>query len=276
MFTGYHGLLRCRNGDATLRFGIRESAGVDGLHLFVEMESNQRPEDAVRFRGLGCIPFSSETKRLAPRSNSSSSIPRTPPHPPDSILMHRLPRPDYFTKTNKFEKDIVVLSVSYILRDHPGLRKLASVLCTIYCDDRSDGEPLSVSESCAEYIVQLLILSQIEATEAAYIMSKFTKMIEKVDPVQLEADCGDQQTTQNLVLTSMMEKATATISSGAALKCSHELRRIKDIATEEGTTVLDIVLEANRLVPVPLVQSAVADILDLLQSTQVNLFHDEM
>ncbi|KAF8954224.1 hypothetical protein BDZ97DRAFT_1928594 [Flammula alnicola] len=226
----------------------------DKFKAFVRRKTPQPPEASNNIVATPPpatpIPPQSSDDDVAPAVPNAPDIPQPPVAPQKA-----------FVKSKMFEKDIAVLSATYVLEENPELKRLIHLIVVIHDKDEED-QLISVLETCARFSVQLASATEAHRAEATEAITVFIKTVEKIEMVQLE---GDAQSLD--ILTSMVDDEIAKIKS------SHPpFARDRSFGTSEGLSK-----EASAVIPVPWVKLVIGGVVSLLNAvTQTRSNYNDM
>ncbi|KAF8191208.1 tetratricopeptide repeat-containing protein [Pholiota molesta] len=215
---------------------------------------------------------------VQPPESPNSVVATTSPRKRDKLISIFRPktRPQKaFVKSKMFEKDIAVLSITYIMAENPELKRLIRLIAEI--DDKDMEDQLTdVLETCAKVSVQLASATEAHPAEATEVIAEFIKTVAKI---KLESDVLSLDT-----LTRMVDDEIAKIKSAypqlALNRDSGTSGRLSNVLTAAiggSITVLGIAKDASAVIPVPGVQAAIGGVVNLLNVVaQTRSNYDEM
>ncbi|KAF8966679.1 tetratricopeptide repeat-containing protein [Flammula alnicola] len=232
----------------------------DKFKAFVRRKTPQPPEASnivvATSPPVTPIPPQSSGDDVAPAVPNAPDIP-SPPVAPQKA----------FVKSKMFEKDIAILSVTYILEENPELKRLIHLIVSIHDKDEED-QLNGVLETCARFSVQLASATEAHRAEATEAITVFVKTVEKIKTVQL---AGDAQSLD--ALTSMVDDEIAKIKSShppfardRSFGTSEGLSKVLTATIGASITVLGVVKEASAVIPVPWVQTVIGKVVSLLNA----------
>ncbi|KAF8968449.1 hypothetical protein BDZ97DRAFT_2072848 [Flammula alnicola] len=213
---------------------------------------------------------------IPPQSSDDDVVPAVP-NAPDISSTPVAPQ-KAFVKSKMFEKDIAVLSATYILEENPELKRLIHLIVVIHDKDEED-QLIGVLETCARFSVQLASATEAHRAEATEAITAFIKTVEKIKTVQLE---GDAQSLD--ALTSMVDDEIAKSKSSyppfardRSFGTSEGLSKVLTATIGASITVLAVVKEASAVIPVPWVATVVGGVVSLLNAvTQTRSNYSDM
>ncbi|KAF8191179.1 hypothetical protein BJ912DRAFT_925383 [Pholiota molesta] len=195
---------------------------------------------------------------------SSTSISLAAANPPDVPLPPVAPQ-KAFAKSKMCEKDISVLSMSYIIADNPELKKLIHHILT------------GILETCDR--VQLISATEAHRAEATEAVTEFIKTVAKLNSVDLK---GSVQSLD--ALKRMVDDEIAKVKSSNALfahdrdfMLSNRLSKLLTAIISPSITILTLVKDAGSVIPVPWIQGVIGGVLNLLNAVkQTRSNYDDM
>ncbi|KAF8961753.1 tetratricopeptide repeat-containing protein [Flammula alnicola] len=213
------------------------------------------------------IPPQSSDDDVAPAVSNAPDIPPPPVAPQKA-----------FVKSKMFEKDIAILSATYVLEEHPELKRLIHLIVAIHDKDEED-QLIGVLETCARFSVQLASATEAHRAEATEAITVFIKTVEKIKTVQLESDAQSMD-----ALTSMVDDEIAKIKSShpafardRSFGTSEGLSKVLTTTIGASITILDVVKEASAVIPVPWVKIVIGGVVSLLNAvTQTRSNYNDM
>ncbi|KAF8966689.1 tetratricopeptide repeat-containing protein, partial [Flammula alnicola] len=240
--------------------------------------------------------FKAFVRRKTPQPETSNNVVATPPPvttiPPqssDDDVAPAVPNaPDIpsppvapqkaFVKSKMFEKDIAVLSATYVLEENAELKRLIHLIVIIHDKDEKD-QLIGVLETCARFSVQLASATEAHRAEATEAITVFIKTVEKIKTVQLESDAQSMD-----ALTSIVDDEIAKIKSShppfardRSFGTSEGLSKVLTATIGASITFLDVVKEASAVIPVPWVKPVIGGVVSLLNAvTQTRSNYNDM
>ncbi|KAF8903428.1 tetratricopeptide repeat-containing protein [Gymnopilus junonius] len=169
-----------------------------------------------------------------------------------------------FTKGQSLQKDLAILSTSYVLQEASDLKELLQLIVLIHDNDEED-KLADVLESCARFSVQLASAPEADRVETTKSILVFGGTVEKIRKAQLSGDAGALDGLSNMVgnVISTLKPSFLRVSKAIP---PEGLSRALDVAIGQAVSVLSIVKEASSLIPVPWVQPAVGLVVSMLQA----------
>ncbi|KAF8191206.1 tetratricopeptide repeat-containing protein [Pholiota molesta] len=208
---------------------------------------------------------------IPPQSSSdnvASTAPNAPTVPPPPIAQQKA-----FVKTKVLEKDIAVLSITYILAENPELKRLIHLIVEIH-DKDEEGQLSDVLEICARFSVKLT--SAIKAPDyRAEATESITKFIKTVERVNSERDVLSLEDLKRMV----EDDITKIEVSFHLLGALNRLLNLNVINSTLGAsiTILSIVKDASAAIPITYVQSIFGGVVNLLTAVaQTRSNYDDM
>ncbi|KAF8884074.1 hypothetical protein CPB84DRAFT_1750507 [Gymnopilus junonius] len=139
-----------------------------------------------------------------------------------------------FTKGQSFQKDLALLSTSYVLQEASDLKELLKLIVVIHDNDEED-KLADVLESCARFSIQLASAPEADRVETMQSIMVFRGTVEKIRRAQLSEDAGALDG-----LNSMVSNDISTIKTGL----SEGLSKALDVTIGQAISILSVVKAA--------------------------------
>ncbi|PPQ73702.1 hypothetical protein CVT26_010857, partial [Gymnopilus dilepis] len=176
-----------------------------------------------------------------------------------------------FTKSQSFEKDIVLLHASFILQKDAQLKDVILLILAIRDFDEED-RLAAVLEASARFVVQLASAMELHQAEAKRAMIDFRGTMEKLK-AQMDGDIGEL----GIMVSDEIERIKPSFLCNVKAGLSEDLSDFVDVAIGSTITVLGILESASSLIPVPLVQPIVSQVLYMMKAVeQTRSNYDDM
>ncbi|KAF8190162.1 tetratricopeptide repeat-containing protein [Pholiota molesta] len=240
-------------------------------------------------------PFKFFSRRKAPQPPGSTTA--TPPPPPtpippqlsnDKVALAATNAPDIplapvapqkvFAKSKMFEKDIAVLSMSYIIAENPELKKLIHLIVGIHAKDEQD-QLTGVLATCAQFSVQLISATEAHRAEATEAITEFIKTVEKLNSMDLKGSVQSLDTLKRMVDDEIakVKSSNALFAHDRDCVTSERLSRLLTAIISPSITILTLVKDAGSVIPVPWIQGVIGGVLNLLNAVkQTRSNYDDM
>ncbi|RXW23941.1 hypothetical protein EST38_g1902 [Candolleomyces aberdarensis] len=174
-----------------------------------------------------------------------------------------------FKRSSSLEKDLAVLSTTYLLQDNAKLREL--IVLIVRLGDRDEDDKLvEVLDKCGRFSVDLAHLALEDSETAASAIAEFVQTVQVVEGFDPNTD----ETARGAL---KLESSCSSLQATQERKSNREFSPMILAMVGSGLTVLDILKDASEAVGVvPLLKpifASVAGLLRAVQQTQVN-FND--
>ncbi|KAF8193024.1 tetratricopeptide repeat-containing protein [Pholiota molesta] len=246
---------------------------MDKFKAIFRRKTRQPPEPTSN---ATTIPSQSSSDNAAPTAQNAPDI-HPPPLTSNTTLIPPQPSSDnkVFVKSKTLEKDIAVLSITYILADNPELKRLVHLIVAIHDKDEDD-QLIGVLETCARFAVQLASIAETHPTEASEATTEFIATIEKInlEPNVLSLDTVARMVDDEIV---KVKSSHPLLARGSDFGTSGRLSKVLTATIGAGITIFSVAKDASAVIPVPFVQSTIGGVVNLLNAVaQTRSNYDDM